>query len=209
MGINRHKVFVSYYHHDDQKYKESIIKWEYYNKDKGKYETIFDNYSVGNGDIDDEKLTDEQIRRIIKKEYINEASVLLLLCGKETKNRKHIDWEIQAAMHGDGEDKLGIVVINLPTINQGKIVADTSEKELISPNGQWITLTSRKEYEDNYPYMPSRIIDNFEKKIPIAVVDWERINENKTILIELIDNAFNRRENIKYDYSAPLRRKNS
>ena len=57
--------------------------------------------------------------------------------------------------------------------------------------------------------MPSRIIDNFIKNVPITVVDWDRVYNNPNILMELIDNAFKRRKTISYDHSAPLRKNNS
>ena len=38
---------------------------------------------------------------------------------------------------------------------------------------------------------------------------WERISKDTNILMQLIDNAFKRRKDIKYDHSAPLRKNNS
>ena len=171
MEIKRHKVFVSY-HHADQKYKDDIVEWFHFNYEKNKLEYIFDDYSVGDGDIDDEKLSAEQIRRIIRDEYIKEATVLILLCGKNTKYRKHIDWEIHAAMyHSDVNPKMGIVVINLPTINQARRASNDSEKSLISDNNNWVKFTTIEEYRDNYPYMPERIIENLAADKEISVVD--------------------------------------
>ena len=91
MGIERHKVFISYYHAEDQWYKDYLTKLTYYNSDKQKLMPIFDDYSVNTGDIDDTYLTDEQIRRKIRDEYMREANVLIVLCGQNTKNRKHVD----------------------------------------------------------------------------------------------------------------------
>ena len=212
MSINRHKVFISYYHKDDQKYKDCLVKQTFLNIEKFREEPIFDDYSVGNGDIDDTNLTSEQIRRIIRDDYIKDATVLILLCGLNTKYRKHIDWEIHAAMYdSDINPQMGIVVINLPTINQWIRSSNDSEKNLISndPYASWVSLSSRLEFENAYPYMPARIIDNFVKKVPITVVDWKIIETNSEKLMELIDNAFNRKKNIVYDHSTPLRRKNS
>lgn len=208
--IERHKVFISYYHFDDQYYKNKLIEMNHFNFEKLKYESIFEDYSVRNGDIDDTFMTSEQIRRKIRDEYIKDATVLILLCGKNTKKRKHVDWEIHAAMYdSEVNPQMGIIVINLPEINQGISVSEDSEKNLVGPNTNWRLLSTRDEYESLYPYMPSRIIDNFVKNVPITVVDWNRISSDPNILMQLIDNAFKRRKNISYDHSTPLRKNNS
>ena len=210
MEIKRHKVFVSYYHDDDQDYKNQIIDWEYWDDEKFEYKSIFDDYSVGNGDIDDKYLTDEQIRRKIRDEYIKDATVLILLCGKNTKTRKHIDWEIHAAMYDSVVNpKMGIVVINLPTINQARQASNDSEKPLISDDNNWVKLSTIEEYRENYPNMPERIIENLAAGKEISVVDWNRVKNNSKILMKLIDNAFKRRKNIVYNHSTPLRKNNS
>lgn len=209
MDIPRHKVFISYYHQDDQYYKNRLISMKEVNQN-GVSQSIFDDYSVHEDEIDDTGLSSEQIRRIIRDEYIKNATVLILLCGKNTKRRKHIDWEIHAAMfHTENNPRMGIVVINLPTIKQSIRAGSLEEKTLLSDSGERRTLELRSDFESHYPYMPSRIIDNFVKEIPITVVEWTRIENNPQILKRLIDNAFKRKNNISYDYSAPLRRQNS
>ena len=131
-NVDRHKVFISYYHADDQEYKDMLVNAEYYDSEKQEYRTIFDDWSVADGDIDDSKLTDEQIREIIRDEYTRQPNVLILLCGKNTKNRKHIDWEIHNAMFDSEKNpKMGIIVINLPTINQCVRVSSEEEKEIV------------------------------------------------------------------------------
>ena len=208
--MNRHKVFVSYYHNDDQVFKNKIINWKYWDAKKCRWESIFDDYSVRDGDIDDEYLTDEQIRRIIRDEYIKEATVLILLCGENTKSRKHIDWEIHAAMYDSiVNPKMGIVVINLPTIRQSCRASSDLEKPLISDNNYWVKLSTLEEYKKYYPFMPERIIENLFAGKEISVVNWERVEKAPEILMKLIDNAFERRKYIVYNHSSPLRKKNS
>ncbi|MDY4465322.1 MAG: TIR domain-containing protein [Candidatus Treponema excrementipullorum] len=209
MDIPRHKVFISYYHQDDQYYKNRLISMKEVNQN-GVLQSIFDDYSVHEDEIDDTDLSSEQIRRIIRDEYIKNATVLILLCGKNTKRRKHIDWEIHAAMfHTENNPRMGIVVINLPTIKQSIRAGSPEEKTLLSGSGERRTLETRSDFESHYPYMPSRIIDNFVKEVPITVAEWTRIENNPQILKRLIDNAFKRKDNISYDYSVPLRRQNS
>ena len=210
-NINRHKVFISYYHADDQEYKDKLVNAKYYDCDNHEYRNIFDDWSVADGDIDDSKLTDEQIREIIRDEYTRQPNVLILLCGKNTKNRKHIDWEIHNAMFDSEKNpKMGIIVINLPTINQNVRVSSEEEKEIVAPNSNWVRLSTREEYEIEYPYLPKRILDNLVYGAEITIVDWNTIYDgNYNKLMTLIDNAFKRRKTVKYDHSEPLRKRNS
>lgn len=210
MSIARHRVFISYYHHDDQRYKDYLIKMQEFNIETMQMQSIFEDFSVHEKEIDDAGLSSEQIRCIIRDEYIKDATVLILLCGENTKKRKHIDWELHAAMYDSPANRqMGIIVINLPTIKQGIRASSEEEKPLLSDFGQWYFIDNRAEFEAQYPYMPSRIIDNFVKEVPITVVEWSRIENRPTILKQLIDNAFNRRFDFTYDHSSPLRRQNS
>lgn len=203
MIISKHKVFISYYHKEDQNYKNELLRLN-------SIYDIFDDNSVHENDIDDTGLTSERIRQIIRDDYIQDATVLILLCGQNSKKRKHIDWEIHAAMFDTVDNpKMGILVINLPTSNNVCRAGENEDKILVNPNGNWVSLSDRNEYEKSYPDMPSRIIDNFVKGVPISVVDWNRISSNIYILKELINNAFDRRKTNEYDHSAPLRRQNT
>lgn len=180
------------------------------NPDTWQLQSIFEDCSVHENEIDDTGLTSEQIRCIIRDEYIKDATVLILLCGQNTRKRKHIDWEIHAAMYdSDKNPQMGILVINLPTINQSVRASTNEEKPLLSDNGHWFSLKTRQEFEQYYPYMPSRIIDNFIKDVPITVVEWNRVQGDPQILKQLIDNAYSRRFEVTYDHSTPLRRQNS
>ena len=210
MYIPRHKVFISYYHQDDQAYKDYLINMQEINPQTWQQQSIFEDYSVHENEIDDTGLTSEQIRCIIRDEYIKDATVLILLCGQNTRKRKHIDWEIHAAMFDSEKNpKMGILVINLPTISQSVRACSNEEKPLLLDNGYWVSLQTRQGFEKHYPYMPSRIIDNFVKDVPITVVEWNRIQNNPQTLKQLIDNAYNRRVEVTYNHSTPLRSQNS
>jgi len=201
--LPKHKVFVSF-HSDDEAYRDLLIQWN-----NGEKHNLFADYSVGSGDISDD-LEDETIRRKIRAEYIQHASVLVLLCGEHTKERKFVDWELQAAM-SDPDNKMGILVINLPTIKQWEFSGTKEDRELLEvvPRN-WQTISDRATFEEKYPFLPSRIIDCLANKdSQICIVNWSLIQSDHDLLVKLIDSAFNRREEMKYDYSAPLRRRNS
>lgn len=218
--IPRHKVFISYYHHDDQRYKNYLIRLEEFNLETNQRQSIFDNYSVRENDIDDTGMSDESIRKEIRDNYIKDATVLILLCGVRTKERKFIDWEIHSAMFDTKNNpKLGILVINLPTLNGQNYIqtGQEDEKNIIGNSSvSWFKVKSRLEYEKKFPYLPSRIIDNFESElnndniVPITIVEWDTIKNDNEILKILIDNAYKRSRNrdLHYNYSAKLKGRN-
>ena len=201
----RHKVFISYYHNDDQKYKNELLSLN-------KSYNFFDDYSVNENDIDDTNKSSEQIRQIIRDEYIKDATVLILLCGANTRKRKHIDWEIHAAMYNtDKNPKLGILIINLPTIKQAQRAGSGEDKALLSNNFEsWTSVGTREELKQKFQYMPDRIITNFNKNdVKISVVNWSRISQFPAIASDLIHNAFSRRTTNKYDHSCEMRKNNT
>ena len=84
----KHKVFLSYYHADDQYYKERFEEL---------FGNTFINKSVGNGDIDDD-LSTNYIKRLIQEGYQTDTSVLVVLIGENRYKHKHVDWEISAVL---------------------------------------------------------------------------------------------------------------
>lgn len=197
-----HKVFVSFHHDNDQKYKDSLVKW-------GVENNIFIDGSVDMGEIPDD-WTSQQIREYIRDEHLKDTSVTILLVGTETKNRKHIDWELFSSMYdGKKNKKSGILVINLPSVDcKYHTLCSQEEKTAVLPDVKnWITITDRTEFERRYPYMPARIIDNLVKPgVNISVVNWSDINvKNLTILV---NKAYDSRILNDYDMSRPMKMKN-
>lgn len=198
-----HRVFISYHHANDQAYKEELVKF-------GEKFEIFKDWSVDTGDISDD-LTDEQIREKIRDEYLRDSTVTILLVGTETKNRKHVDWELYSSMYnGKINKKSGVIVINLPSVNCNYYVAShDGEKENVFPEQHsWCRITDRSEFERRYPYMPARIIDNLLKtEACISVISWDKLDVDK--LRYMIDKAYEDRGECVYDLSRPMRRRNS
>ena len=110
--MERHKVFVSYHHDNDQAYRE-------------KFERLFADIhdiivpkSVQIGDIDP-NLSTERIRQIIRDEYLRDTTVTVVLVGSETWKRKHIDWEIAASIRDTKYNpRSGLLGILLPSYHQ-------------------------------------------------------------------------------------------
>ena len=92
-----HRVFISFYHRDDQRYKDALVKW-------AKEYDVFIDGSVETGDIPDE-WDDQKIRETIRDEYLRDTSVTILLVGPNTRHRKHVDWEIYSSMYDGKKNK--------------------------------------------------------------------------------------------------------
>ncbi len=109
MSTQRHKVFVSYHHANDQYYRNQ-------------FENLFSNThdimvskSVQIGDINP-NLKTETIRQKIRDEYLRDSTVTVVLIGTETWKRKHVDWEIGASIRDTYYNhRSGLLGIFLPT----------------------------------------------------------------------------------------------
>lgn len=99
----KHKIFVSF-HNADQEYRT-------------KFDELFNEHfismSVDFGDIEPEN-DDDYIKRLIQVEHIVNSSVVFALYGAETYKRKHVDWEISAALSKKVGGHKGLVVMLLP-----------------------------------------------------------------------------------------------
>jgi len=100
----KHKVFISYYHQDDQYYKVLF---------ENRFSHVFINKSVKPGDIATDN-SDEYIKTLIREDYVSDSSVLLVLVGPNTKSRKHVDWEIYAGLDKKANGYSGLLGILLP-----------------------------------------------------------------------------------------------
>lgn len=105
----RHKVFVSYHHANDQYYRD-------------KFEQLFTNIydimvsrSVQIGDIDPYQPT-ATIRQKIRDEYLRDSTVTVVLIGTDRWKRKHVDWEIGSSIRDtEYNPRSGLLGILLPT----------------------------------------------------------------------------------------------
>ena len=106
---NRHNVFISYHHENDEKHKE---KFEELFSD---IYDILETKAVNDGDIDP-NLKTETIRQKIRDEFIRQATVTIVLIGSETWKRKHVDWEISSSIRDTKLNRrTGLLGIILPT----------------------------------------------------------------------------------------------
>lgn len=192
-----HKVFISYHHARDQWFKNQLVALA------DAHDTFIDR-SVDKGDIDDTGLSDETIRQKIRDEYLRDSTVTIVLVGKETKSRNHVDWEIYSSMYdGAKNKKSGIIAVTLEP-ESIRAPHGEEEKRLYPDISRW---TSSGSYKELHPDMPPRIADN---KDHISVTNWGYIEgkEGQSRLKCLIDIAEKKRSQCDYDMSVSLRGRN-
>ena len=155
----RHKVFTSYYHHDDQYYKNYFIE---------NFGHLFIDKSVGESDINTDVST-EYIKRLIQSEnFLRDASVTVVLCGPNTKKRKHVDWEIYGTLDSRLDSTAGLVGILLPEFP-------------IDINNQYF-------YDD----LPQRLADNVKSGFA-EIYRWDYFTSAAENVKQVIKNAFENR----------------
>jgi len=168
INTQKYKVFVSYHHANDEDDKIKFVEL---------FSDMLDGFidnSVWDGNIDDTNLSAEQIYKKIRDEYIKDSTVTIVLIGKETWKRKHIDWEIATSLvNGSKNKRNGLIGILLP---------------------------SRDDYSKvNYDKctIPPRLHDNVTCGYA-KVYDW---SYDVDFIKQIIHEAFNRRFTINTDNS--------
>lgn len=138
----RHKVFISF-HEKDIKHKEDFVRM------MGK--RIVDR-SVDTGNIDDTGLKTATVRQKIRDEYIRDATVTIVLIGRRTWQRKHVDWEIGSSIRKTKRNpRCGLLGIILPS-------HPDHGRKLYTPE-----------------LIPPRLADNCDGENPYAFIcDWPR-----------------------------------
>ncbi|MEM9592427.1 MAG: TIR domain-containing protein [Pseudomonadota bacterium] len=199
------KAFISYHHRNDQRYREHL---SYLANVCG----AFEDQSVEVGEID-ESYSSQSIRRFIRDNYLRDTEVTILLCGSETRFRKHVDWELKSSMiDGAINRRSGILVIDLPTTRSTSWHASLpNEKNAIYSDyaGGWRHVDSKAEYLELYPDMPERIIDNLANPdVRLSVAPWRRIENQPGNLKFLVDATARVAMKNDYDLTLPMRRKN-
>ncbi len=104
-----HKVFVSYYHDNDQ------TKADYLRTHYGENNTLLDR-SLSEAY---EGMDDDEILAHIRTEHLKDSTVTIVLIGSETAKRKWIDWEIYSSLRPYGpRTRNGLLGIFLPTAGE-------------------------------------------------------------------------------------------
>ena len=101
--MTQRKVFISYHHKNDQKFKDCLVSQNNQND-------WFIDKSIEKDDIDPDNKT-LTTKQSIKRQALDDTSVIVVLYGSETYKRKHVDWEIYGALtrRGDRVTTSGLV----------------------------------------------------------------------------------------------------
>ena len=158
--VPRHKVFISF-HEQDIGYKEDFVRM------MGK--RIVDR-SVDTGNIDDTDLKTATVRQKIRDEYIRDSTVAIVLIGRRTWQRKHVDWEIGSSIRKTRRNsRCGLLGISLPN-------HPDHGKKLYTPQ-----------------LVPPRLADNCDGEDPYAFIyDWPR-PWTPAMIAEWLHQAYDRR----------------
>lgn len=176
---NMPKVFISYYHEDDQGYKNRLVQ---------ALDSKAIDKSVSQGDIHDENLPLDEIRRRIRDDHIADATVTIVLIGPCTWQRKHVDWEISASIiDRRNNERCGMLGLLLPT----------------HPD------FSKRPTDWDPHLVPQRLALNIDGNDPFAVIyKWPKNGLSRKVLPK-IHQAFQRRNQTPWpDDSLSLYRNN-
>ncbi len=124
--------------------------------------------SVGPGEIKSDNSPD-YTKQLIQQDYLADTSVLAVLVGPNTLKRKHVDWEISAALMAKVGGHSGLIGVFLPEMRT-------------SGNGGWF-----------YNQMPPRLADNIKSSYA-SNCSWDKFTKKFSSKVE---NAFNNRVSLK------------
>ena len=103
---NRHNIFLSFYHEEDQEYKDRFVLLM--------GDNIVDK-SVNLGEIIDNNQPTEAVLQRIREDHIAQVSVTVVLIGRCTWQRKYVDWEIGVSLRDTPTNpRCGLLGILLP-----------------------------------------------------------------------------------------------
>ena len=169
------KVFISYYHKDDEEYKRRLVQ---------ALSSKAIDKSVSPGDIHDQNLPVDEIRRRIRDDHIAGATVTVVLIGPCTWQRKHVDWEVSVSIiDRRNNERCGLVGLLLPT----------------HPDYD-------KKPEDRNPrIIPPRLACNIDGNDPFAVIyKWPRKRVARRVMPK-VHRAFQRKDKTPWpDYGLDL-----
>jgi hypothetical protein len=165
----KHKVFVSYHHANDWFYRE---QFEDLFCDISE---VFISKSVQIGEIPI-WLDSDTTRQKIRKEYLCDSTVTVVLIGTQTWQRRHVDWEISSSIR-----------------------ADEAEQQIRPP---WNSVATHHSYQTpqfDGGTVPPRLVDNQVCGFA-SIYDW---SDNPADVARWIEIAFDRRETVEPDNSYP------
>jgi hypothetical protein len=109
----RRKVFISHYKGDVGAVRNFIDKWAYGEK-------VFIPKELGVYDNEDfiNSSDTAYVMSQIRKKYLKDSSVTIVLMGTCTHSRRYVDWEIKSSLQQGATTPNGLLGIVLPSLSQ-------------------------------------------------------------------------------------------
>lgn len=170
----KHRVFISFYHGEKDGNNDGDMKYKI--EFENKFKDLFINESVMDGEYDPDLSTD-YIKHLIATNNVSLSTVVVVLIGPKTYQRKHVDWEIYAGLsERNNKTRAGLIGILLPEYS------NAIENRLYS--------------KYNESTIPERLLDNIKTGYA-DIYEWDDIisknYKNEYRIKAYIKNAFNKR----------------
>lgn len=106
----KRRVFISSFHADRREVDEFIYRW-------ATIENVFTPEALGSFDNDDfiNSNNPEYVMGEIRRRYLLNSSVTILLIGKCTHSRRYVDWELKSSLRRGTNTPNGLVAFVLPS----------------------------------------------------------------------------------------------
>jgi MTH538 TIR-like domain (DUF1863) len=106
----RREVFISSFHANRQEVDAFIYRW-------GTLEKVFTPKALGSFDNDDFINSDnpEYVMNEIRRKYLMDSSVTILLVGTCTHSRRYVDWELKSSLRRGTNVPNGLLAYVLPS----------------------------------------------------------------------------------------------
>ena len=139
----KRKVFISSFHDDRREVDGFIYRWT-------KVEPVFTAKALSSFDNDDFINSDnpEYVMGEIRRRYIGDASVTIVLVGRCTHGRRYVDWEIKSSLRRGEYTPNGLLAYVLPS-------ATPSINVLTGLSSGWPHLPPRLEANWNFDQQQS------------------------------------------------------
>lgn len=115
MSSVRRKCFISYHHADENEVHRFINTYDHLHN-------VFIYRGLGLGIASDivDSLDTDYVLREIRRRYLADSTVTIILVGRCTWARRYVDWEVQASLrHGETISPNGLIAIQLPSAANG------------------------------------------------------------------------------------------
>lgn len=129
------KVFVSYYHGDQQEVNKFVNDFSNV--------CIFKTVGVKEGDFTFDSNNPQYIMRKIREDKLEDSTVTIVLVGSCTHSRRYVDWEVKASLQCGQSLPNGLIAINLPYMGSKGLLPPRVEENISKNSNKQDTGTAR------------------------------------------------------------------